>query len=517
MSKPHLISPSQIKTWRMCRAAWAFDKIEGKKSPPTASQQFGTEVHSHLETWLSKSKLPDDSPQGLTAKQGLHYLPAPTGDLLVEETMKYRTGALPPNVYLFGYVDLIQPPRLIIDHKTTANLKWAMSLKEFKEDPQAIIYSRYLMERFEVEEVTARWVYYSASKPRDGRPRKPNGHKKVEHDFHLKDPEFQSSWLRIVEDVSAIHVAKKTWKSANEDAEKNHSACRMYGGCPHLGYCTKQPGDTIAAYMRQYDREHFKNARQSEQCKDKMGGTMNLMEKLNAMKGGEAIPAATNGSASGGGTLMDKLKSMGKEVGINPPPDEGGEDDTPAVVDAPPPPKTADEPDLTVKPKKDEIMAMLDERGIAYKKSMKKGELEALLESPPEATEAPATETTVAVEIPEKSLEKATEELKQTIKEVAPGFTLFVDCMPRKGSYPQMVNLASWAHETEELVAKANDVPHWGLVEYAKGGPMLAVQVEERLKRESFRGAMLLDSQTPIGKTLKDTLIRLADVVIEGV
>ena len=109
------VSPSQIGNFAAdlypdtaCQRKWAFDKIEGLRSPSTPKQAFGTKVHKQIENWLKDGKLPDDSEAGKCAAQGIKpgFLPTPQPGLMLEHKIEVE---IEPGLFLMGYVDLTDP------------------------------------------------------------------------------------------------------------------------------------------------------------------------------------------------------------------------------------------------------------------------------------------------------------------------------------------------------------------------------------------------------------------------
>ena len=74
------ISPSQLKTAfhseTGCIRKWAFNKIEGQRSPPTAATTLGTNVHAVAEDYLNLGTVPNLSTKpGKIFASGIHLLP----------------------------------------------------------------------------------------------------------------------------------------------------------------------------------------------------------------------------------------------------------------------------------------------------------------------------------------------------------------------------------------------------------------------------------------------------------
>jgi hypothetical protein len=245
------LSASQISKGRRCLRLYAFEYVEGFKPPPSAKQQFGTDVHTHLENWLSKGIVPPDTPEGNVAKQGIQkgWLPVPSDKLLTEE--KFDMPWI-DDVNMMGYIDCVEPPGLVIDHKTTSSLNWAKTEEQLALDEQAIIYAIWAAQTFNVSVVNARWIYYAASNPKTG-ARKPAGSKAIQTSF-----DFTSRFVqKAVKDLLSfskqlIWIRKNEIKAAC--VPPNPHACGAFGGCPHKERCGLSEGDRLAAY---FDKERF--------------------------------------------------------------------------------------------------------------------------------------------------------------------------------------------------------------------------------------------------------------------
>lgn len=242
-------SPSQVKTYRGCQRAYGFAYNDKIRSPSSPKQQFGTDVHTQLEKWLSKGKVPENTPEGKVAKQGLQWLPSPSPDLLIEHNFVFPWA---DNIDMGGFVDCASPPTntespLVIDHKTTSALRWAMSTDQLESDPQAIIYAVFAMLKWEAPIVRARWVYYAASNPKKS-ARKPTGSIPVEVVFNTQDAMFQSRVAQISDDLVAMQKIRIE-KPASLSLPWNPGSCEMYGGCFHKERCDLSPEDKFEAFL----------------------------------------------------------------------------------------------------------------------------------------------------------------------------------------------------------------------------------------------------------------------------
>lgn len=256
------ISPSQLKSFRRCQRLIGYQYVEKRRSPSTVKQKFGTDVHHELEWWLRKGRTPEDSPIGDTAKQGIKFLPTPSPLLLVEQKFEFE---LVPGIMLGGFIDCVDPPPivekgpvdspLVIDHKSTGDLKWAMSPEQLTVDEQAIIYALWAMLYFGAPRVFVQWIYYSASNSAKGK-RKANGCHEVCGHFDHDNPGFLHEVESIIKDCQYIaHIRRQQLKG--KELPPNISRCGDYGGCFFQPDCALSAQDMIASSIAQANRKDF--------------------------------------------------------------------------------------------------------------------------------------------------------------------------------------------------------------------------------------------------------------------
>ena len=611
------ISPTQVKLFRLCQRKWAYAYIEKKKAPTTAKQQFGTDVHSRLERWLKAGEPPGDDEIGRIAKQGIRagWLPTPSNKLRIEDKFELILKGPLDGIILTGFIDCCAPPGyegmtepLVIDHKTTSDLKWAMKSDELSEDPQGVIYALRAMARYEVTRARARWVYYAASSPMQG-PRKPKGGRAVEWLFDATTALWKRTFDALQDDLAAMRQAHTAWPTA-QHAPPTLQACGVYGGCPYAGLCNIAPEDALATAILQDGREHY-GLRLTPQCGINSApdnaaaphsappttgeeSAMNLIDKLKQMKAeaeaAEAAPAPAPQPVAEAPTvapdepvnappatvaederttLLDRLRAMGDAEAVNPAPAAAAE---PAPEPpAEPAPAAAEQPieDGLDKMLKGELVERMKATGTPVPASWTRARIIAWLREHPEGDPATATadksevtvqdcqepakspEVVVKATDPEGAkaraeaaagdieletedgesgpIERAAAEVPVTTNTVtaepatAPsngaGFVLMLDAV-----YAKNTTIANGVHRLEDLakpiadmVAKDNGVEHWGLVEFHRGGPMLAAKFERMMDAHGLNGVVIADSKTAECKALREVLIRRAGVVVQGI
>ena len=229
----HRASPSQITTARACLRRWWWQSVKGYKAPPTASTIFGGRVHEVLEHRVQYGAWPlDADPEVLIrAESAYTALVQQIGawqDPEVEGGWTLPAGdyALPAS----GRYDLLLPERnIVVDWKTTTDLKWAKSDEERETDPQVIMYVDALHREGKLLLPALFLHVYTVTK---GKPRAEVKHTLVDE-------------ARLSIGRAEINKTMQQMQSAvdEQDYEKvpaNVLACKDYGGCPHYERCFPQ-------------------------------------------------------------------------------------------------------------------------------------------------------------------------------------------------------------------------------------------------------------------------------------
>lgn len=149
------VSVSQLQSWSSCRRKWWFDKIRHLPRVSKTHFTFGTVLHECAERVLRSE---EPFPQGWESKdlsaaqlediKGLITGAVERGILttlpmqMIEHRFELSMGAGRP--MFIGFIDhssLAKEAPIVIDHKTTGDLKWSKTLLDLLEDMQMLAYA----------------------------------------------------------------------------------------------------------------------------------------------------------------------------------------------------------------------------------------------------------------------------------------------------------------------------------------------------------------------------------------
>ena len=220
------LSASQLKTAAMCERKWAFDKIDCAPRTSSPAAELGQRVHAILEDWRRDRKPPNiKTLEGKIAAQGLKHLPAPSPTETVEQYFEMADGPL----IWRGYIDLYDAERgIIVDHKTTGWLEYALTSEKLALDTQANIYAEhYFRERPEADKVDLKWVYYGT---------------KLDGAFAvgatLTREEAATNHARAIKRGERLLSLKTQHSEASQVyARFPNEGCKAFGGCPFVSKC----------------------------------------------------------------------------------------------------------------------------------------------------------------------------------------------------------------------------------------------------------------------------------------
>ena len=243
-------SASQIATYRDCRRSWWFQSIMGLPTPQRASAALGEAVHTQLEKYLEDGTLPDESTQaGRIAKTAIPHAPEP-GKVWVEVSMSDRkkrptdveaNAPIPggmPELHLAGLrangfidvLDLSADRPVVIDWKTTSDMKYAKTADDLLHDPQMVLYGSYALEvcgsmGVPVDEVDAGHVVMLTK----GAPQARKTMVRMNRAHLAKERE------RLAETVEEMKTYSRC--TSPDDVPGEASSCNKYGGCHFKDKC----------------------------------------------------------------------------------------------------------------------------------------------------------------------------------------------------------------------------------------------------------------------------------------
>lgn len=278
-----------------CLRAWFYEMVMGRKKPRTRATTRGDDTHEQLAKYLTTGERAFSS---LTLT-GMHMVPEPGPDLLVEHDMLIRPGESDPTneaeaaivlanapltadgIPVLGRMDLIHgrgtnkgglnieetqdPPNTVevCDWKTTGNPNY---IKRAKDLPNLIQMAGY-----------AEWVY--RVEPRTEQVRLSHGY------FVERGGPSRKVTLRVIRDEVA-----KTWEHAEQVArsirhaaaetdpdrvDANLKACDRYGGCFHRDVCKARMHQALTNFVGQSMADKLLGKQQETP-------TMGLLDKMKA-------------------------------------------------------------------------------------------------------------------------------------------------------------------------------------------------------------------------------------------
>lgn len=233
------LSASQLASFRDCRRKWAWQKIAGIQTPPNASASLGLEVHKQLETYLEGGSFDFTKEAGEIAASGVEHLPRPeTLGMRCEEGFAFES---PAGHEYMGYkdVEITCEEPIVIDHKTTSDLKWQKTEEQLRKDPQAVLYA---VDAFRknphAKTVHLKWIYYQTRGTRKSR---------VTH-LRVLPEDLLSPFQAIEEQANEMAAIYATVKNPL-DLPPSIDHCSAYGGCPFQAHCNLSPFEKLRSIM----------------------------------------------------------------------------------------------------------------------------------------------------------------------------------------------------------------------------------------------------------------------------
>ena len=192
---------------------------------------LGQRHSEHLEGYLRGER---EAAQLMPlAQQGLHLLPAPGSNLLIEQKIEFTHADLPSHVSFRGYIDYVDlndPTQvMVMDHKTRKKSSYAPTHEELRTDVQLAVYCHWVRHCTEYAAQTETL--------------------RTGHITYLKDG-TKGAFVRVVEMPDSLiasnmedilstvrEMAAFKYEQDQSRLDYNREACWDYAGCPHRMYC----------------------------------------------------------------------------------------------------------------------------------------------------------------------------------------------------------------------------------------------------------------------------------------
>tara|TARA_R110000824_G_scaffold41724_1_gene123883 strand:- start:84 stop:1481 length:1398 start_codon:yes stop_codon:yes gene_type:complete len=458
----HKISASQIKTAfdieTGCKRKWAFNKIEGIRSPATAATTLGTNVHTVAEDYLNSGTVPDlKKKQGRIFASGLHLVPDRKLVTGVEENFNLRFNE---EVTFHGIIDFIGDD-FVGDHKTTSNFKYMLTEEKLKTDPQGVLYGMHLATSRNfglTDKFYLQWIYYLTKGKNEAREVK----------IETNRLQLEMTYFPIAEQAAELVELRKT-KQAALDVEPNYRACGAFGGCPFISKCQIENQSSV------YD---FGSLNQNTEEKTNMSS---LMERLQAKS---KITKTKNTET------QNEKPDVVETVNINPPMAE--------VVRIVEPVKSQNETEEKTEKKK---------RGRPPGSKNKK--IEAILTEAKTQIEKPEEQTAKCDDLGITS-DISSETVEKVEYQNATGYTLFINCAPSSGAQDLTARLSQIANQC----ATDNDVEHYRFIKFGQAKATFANYVRKSLQADPLHGSISVDSMNlMISDCLEELISGASDIV----
>lgn len=517
------VSVSQGKHHKRCNRSWGFDKINKVPRKTTDAQDFGLTGHTHAEAWIKNGTMPPDTPEGNAFKQGIKKdrMPPPkSANVYTEEKFTRPLHEVAEGLIFLGYIDIIDgrdpTHTIVIDHKFTKDLRYAMDEEELSEDYQAVGYARVIFDQSpDVQKVTVRWLYYAAS----GRIRKPKGTRMVKWTFE-RGAAFDELWMNgFVSEAREIHHAKQTVKEAHE-LDPNPGECGAFGGCPYVDMCKIPEGSRMRAHFNQFEKTNKRKGQNNMGLFDKVKKRVEDRVPAAAIAGAPApaapAPAAPapapapveQAPAPTGGGLSGKLAQMARNsvvalqgtAKVTAPAKAAATNAAIAENDGVNPPEQH-VPDGTTEPAP-ETTAEKKKREAVEKRAAKKAEKEAAA-----AAKKAEKEAAVAIKVVAKE--------ETPTHPVESNMMVLINCLPVNHEYT--VSLIELLVPAMIEVAEASKTAHWNLAPNGQGPALLATAFDEWLDENPVQGTVLVDSGSSEATAVMNVLLGHAALVIRGV
>ncbi len=328
---------SHVRVFETCARKWLLNEVDdsangrpAKPDPDTVAKTFGTTMHLILEHWLRDAKTPGFSKEASAAKRSIPHLPVPGAGLIIER--KFERVLEDGTVY-YSTADVIdarpqaqlvrskngQGVRLL-DHKSTANLKYAKTPDELGRDVSAVAYAietRRVLEEMGIDEkeIHCRWNYV---------PRLSND-PCVPVEFTVTRAAQRERWSQTLDSVGKMRRISDATAAGGvrwQDVTPNYGACDNFGGCQFRAQCAmaKATGKSVGAALAEAVNKTPPGLKENE-----MGLLDDLRNKLPVGQGVSAPATATAATvtATATATALAVVEAPTPVLTIAQPPSQG--------------------------------------------------------------------------------------------------------------------------------------------------------------------------------------------------
>lgn len=484
----YVFSASQIQTYLECPRKWGWQYVDGIKSPPNRYAQFGLELHAYAEKYLRDFIAPNGlDPAGAALVAGIEHLPAPTTlntpGLEVEQEFQLTVSGIKYR----GFIDATWPANeqgipVVLDHKSTSDLKWAKTEEELLENVQAMLYAKQTMHRHRTDRVELRWVYYARKRPQS---------KCVS--LVVFQPHVDDQIRRINEVAREILEIKQDSGLTARDLPPDVTACEAYGGCPHKDRCNLSPVERMNSFMATKSIKELREELAAKRAKAEKAGKPEAAPKAKS----EAAPAPEPSTKVTTPppvkqTLAEKMaaRRAAAAQGVNPPADEP--ETPPKAITVPPAPPAP--PPFT-------------RRGPGRPPGSKN-----------KSTRPPAMPD--AADMPGMGSPPVPREMKETVAgktAEGSGYWLFVNSSPDPGTKLRVIRFSQIFTEVSAFIQAQHSKPHYLAIQY-EGRAVYATYLDQYLDEKNYGPsfAITVDVRSPEGSDGLSVLERYAGEIVRG-
>lgn len=257
MTKPLILSATQVKIWESCERQYWYERIA--KVPvvrSSAAMQLGLDTETFIEAWLTHGTPPPPDKAGRLASAMAWHLPAPGTPGMEHQLSFDRPVAGLEGVSFTGRLDLrIQTEGLstIVDFKTTSSIaRWALTERTLPENIQAQLYAYNELADSALPSQQMTWLYGQTKGPMETLP----------VTIAMPRAQAMAGYDRVYKAAVGILALREITDPSKTLFDKSH--CNSYGGCPFRAICPATQHQTISQIFQESD--------------------MGLLEKLNAAK-----------------------------------------------------------------------------------------------------------------------------------------------------------------------------------------------------------------------------------------